>query len=81
MITHGLIKVNGRRVTIPSFLVSVGDKIALAKKDFALYDEIVRPSWIKLGKREKVAEIIALPKRDDVGAVIDERLVVEFYGR
>lgn len=81
MITHGLIKVNGRRVTIPSFLVSVGDKITLAKKDFALYDEIVRPSWIKLGKREKVAEIIALPKRDDVGAEIDENLVVEFYSR
>lgn len=81
MVTHGLIKVNGRRVTIPSFLVSVGDKITLAKKDFALYDEIVRPSWIKLGKRKKVAEVIALPKRDDVGAEIDENLVVEFYSR
>lgn len=81
MVTHGLIKVNGRRVTIPSFLVSVGDKIALAKKEFTLYDEVVCPSWIKLSKREKVAEIITLPGRDDVGAEIDESLVVEFYSR
>ncbi len=81
MVTHGLIKVNGRRVTIPSFLVSVGDKITLAKKEFTLYDEVVCPSWIKLGKREKVAEIITLPGRDDVGAEIDESLVVEFYSR
>lgn len=81
MVSHGLIKVNGRRVTIPSFLVSVGDKITFAKKELTLYDEVVRPSWLKLSKREKVVEAVALPQREDLGAEIDESLVLEFYSR
>ncbi|GMR19376.1 MAG: 30S ribosomal protein S4 [Patescibacteria group bacterium] len=80
-VSHGLIKVNDRRVTAPSFLVDIGDKITIVAKKAVIYDEVVRPSWIKLSKREKTAEIVALPKRDEIGADIDESLVVEFYSR
>jgi small subunit ribosomal protein S4 len=81
IISHGLIKVNGRRATIPSLLTEVGDKIALAKKEAILYDEVVRPAWLKVKKDEKVAEIISLPGRDEIGAEVDEKLVVEYYSR
>lgn len=81
LVAHRLIKVNGRGVTIPSYVVEVGDRIALAKKDAIIYDELVRPSWVKLNKREKLAEVAALPKRKDLGAEVDEKLVVEFYSR
>ena len=81
MVAHGLIKVNGGKVTIPSFLVEKGGKITLAKKEFNLYDEVVRPSWIKADKRAKAVEITALPQREDIGAEVDESLVLEFYSR
>lgn len=81
MITHGLIRVNGRRVTIPSLLTKVGDKIALAKREAILYDEVVRPSWLKVKKDEKVAEVVSLPEREEIGAEVDEKLVLEYYSR
>ena len=80
-IAHGLIRVNGQRVTVSSYLVAVGDKITLAKKDAVLYDEVVRPSWLKVSKRDKTAQVVALPERKDIGAEVDEKLVLEFYSR
>ncbi|MEX1061799.1 MAG: 30S ribosomal protein S4 [Patescibacteria group bacterium] len=81
MVGHGLIRVNGGKVTIPSYLVAKGDKITLAKKEFNLYDEVVRPGWIKLSKVAKTFEIGDFPKREELGAEVDESLVVEFYSR
>jgi len=81
MVSHGLIKVNGGKVTVPSFSVEKGDKITLAKGEFNLYDEVVRPSWIKADKRAQAVEIAALPQRDKAGAEVDESLVIEFYSR
>lgn len=81
IIGHGLVKVNEKRVTIPSYLVGVGDKINLARKEAPLYEEVVKPSWLKVSKAKKEAEVMALPKREDIGAEIDEKLIVEFYSR
>jgi len=81
MVGHGHIKVNGKRVTIPSYLVEIGDKMILAEKDAPLYDEVVKPSWLKVSKAKKEAEVKALPTREDAGADIDESLIVEFYSR
>lgn len=81
MISHGLIRLNGRRVTIPSLLVKVGDKITLAKKDAILYDEVVRPSWIKVKKEDLSAQVLSFPAREEIGAEINESMVIEFYSR
>ncbi|OGC59629.1 30S ribosomal protein S4 [candidate division WWE3 bacterium RIFCSPLOWO2_02_FULL_53_10] len=81
MISHGLVKLDGHRVTVPSLLVAVGDKITLAKKDAILYDEVVRPSWIKVNEKELIAQVAALPVREEIGAEINESMVVEFYSR
>lgn len=81
MVGHGLVKVNGRRVAVPSYLVKVGDKISLAKKDAALYEEVVKPSWLRVSKAKREAEIKTLPKREEIGAEMDEKLIVEFYSR
>ena len=81
MISHGLARLNGRRVTIPSLLVAVGDKITLAKKDAILYDEVVRPAWIKVNVKEHSAQIVALPAREEIGPEVNESMVVEYYSR
>lgn len=81
LIGHGLVKVNDKRVTIPSYLVEVGDKVSFAKKDRSLYDEVVTPSWIKVSKAKKEAVVAGLPEVDDIGLEVDEALVVEFFSR
>lgn len=81
MVGHGLVKVNGKRVTIPSYLVKGGDKIGLVKKDASFYEEVVKPSWLRRSKAKREAEIKAIPKREEIGAEIDEKLIVEFYSR
>lgn len=81
MVSHGLVKLNGRHVTIPSLLVAFGDKITLAKKDAILYDEVIRPTWIKVKKEERSAQIVSIPTEEDLGAVIDVSLIVDAYSR
>jgi len=81
MVGHGFVKVNGRRVVAPSYLVEVGDKISLAKKSAPLYEEVVKPSWLKVSKTKREAEAKTLPKREEIGAEIDEKLILEFYSR
>jgi small subunit ribosomal protein S4 len=81
MVGHGLVRVNGDRVTIPSYLVEVGDKIGLVKKDAPLYEEVVKPSWLKVGKAKREAEVKSFPGGDELGADIDVKLIVEFYSR
>ncbi|MEX0587577.1 MAG: 30S ribosomal protein S4 [Patescibacteria group bacterium] len=81
LVSHGLIKLNGRRADIPSLLVAVDDKITIAKKDAVLYDEVIRPSWIKVNEKERSAQITSLPAREEIGAEINESMVVEYYSR
>uniref|UniRef100_A0A831Z2Z8 Small ribosomal subunit protein uS4 n=1 Tax=candidate division WWE3 bacterium TaxID=2053526 RepID=A0A831Z2Z8_UNCKA len=81
MISHGLVKLNDRRVTIPSLLVAVGDKITLAKEDAILYDKVIRPPWIKVKKKDRMAQVVSLPTKEDLGAEVDAHLVVDFYSR
>lgn len=90
MVRHGHILINGKKVNIPSFLVSVGDVITLRARS-AEYDhfKILRdgtgriiPKWITLDAGNLTATIIALPQREDIeGTQIQEHLIVELYSR
>ena len=85
-ISHGHIHVNGRRVSIASCLVRVGDRITV--KDAERSKNLVRASledlgdphvqnWLKLDQAKLQAEIIAVPTRDDVMIPVEEQLIVE----
>ena len=90
MTSHGHILVNGTRITIPSFSVSLGDKITIrngskVKPIFAKLDErlatATHPAWIKgdLAKREW--EIVGAPKLTQTDVLFDVASVFEFYSR
>lgn len=90
LVRHNHILVNGRKVNIPSFLVSVGDVITLKEKSRAnaLINEnveaVVRrgtPSWIELDKDNYKATIKTLPNREEITMPIQERLIVELYSK
>ena len=88
LVSHGHVQVNGQKVTIPSFNVKIGDVISLSAKASNLNfikklqeetkDEKL-PEW--LTKKATVGKIVALPKREDLTADINENLIVEYYSR
>lgn len=89
-ICHGHVHVNGRRVGISSYLVSVGDKISLKESDKSkklvrgYLEELGEPhvqNWLKLDLTKLEAEIIAMPTRDDVMIPVEEQLIVELCGQ
>ncbi|MBA3551004.1 30S ribosomal protein S4 [Patescibacteria group bacterium] len=90
IVSHGHMTVNGIRVTIPSYQVKVGDKIAireasLKKPLFATLDERISkyqpPSWLKLDAEKKVIEVQGAPKLNTAELLFDIGQVLEFYSR
>jgi small subunit ribosomal protein S4 len=87
-VNHGHIKVNGKKQSIPSYIVKVEDKIELkdkfAKRDIAkvIAEETKErniPDWLdKSGNTGKLARV---PKRAELDQSINERLIIEFYSR
>ena len=90
LVRHKHILVNGRKVTIPSFLVSESDVITLKEKSRANgqitenLEAVVRrgvPSWMELDKDNFKATVKALPNREELTMPIQEQLIVELYSK
>jgi small subunit ribosomal protein S4 len=88
LVSHRHIKVNGKKVNVPSFLVKEGDAIEVANKNLPSVrnslESVVRrgiPSWLELDKEEARGKVKLLPVRDDITLPIKEQLIVEYYSR
>jgi small subunit ribosomal protein S4 len=89
LVRHGHILINGKKVNIPSYqvgvndVVSVRDKSAEAERFKTLREGTGRviPKWIVLDAPNLKANIVALPKREDVDTTIQEHMIVELYSR
>ncbi len=90
LVRHGHVRVNERRINIPSYQVKVGDRVTLsagaAKNAFVQSSvEAVKgrgvPRWLELDAASLSARVLALPARDDVSFPIQEQLIVELYSK
>ncbi|HEY5238492.1 MAG TPA: 30S ribosomal protein S4 [Rhizomicrobium sp.] len=91
LVSHGHVKVNGRRVTVASYLVKEGDSIELTPKarDMALVIEASKsaerdvPDYVNADHNKMSAKFVRVPKLGDVpyAAQMQPSLVVEFYSR
>lgn len=90
IVRHNHIQVNGRKVNIPSFLVSVNDVITLKEKSRKVeaindsLDAVVRrgvPSWLELDKDNYKGTVKTLPDRQEITMPIQEQLIVELYSK
>lgn len=91
LVSHGLIAVNGRKMTIPSCEVKVGQTITIKpgkeqKNYFKNLDQTLKnkqnfPSWISFDRQKLEGKVVSLPTREDVGAGVDAQAVVEYYSR
>jgi small subunit ribosomal protein S4 len=90
LVSHGHIFVNGKRVSRPSYRVSIGDVIkirdlSLGKAVFASLDErlktLTAPAWLVLDAGKKEGKVIAMPKLEGANLLFDMKSVLEFYSR
>ena len=91
LVLHGHVRVNGKRVNIPSALVSVGDEIAVGEKmkknamvvqAAELAGRGLPPSWLEVDREALSAKVKDLPKREELlTPEMNEQLIVELYSR
>ncbi len=90
LVRHGHIWVNGRKVNIPSFQVSVGQEIAVRESsrqmlslqravDWTSSRSI--PPWLEFDREKLKGRVASLPKREDVNFPIQEQAIVELYSK
>lgn len=90
LVRHNHIQVNGKKVNIPSFMISVNDVITVKEKSrtnsylVESMEAVARrgiPSWLELDKDAFKATVKALPNREEITMPIQEQLIVELYSK
>ena len=90
LVRHGHVAVNGRKVNIPSYQVTVGEEIAIREgsrklgvveqsKEFASHQNA--PTWMEIDRDNYKGRVLALPKREDIQLPVNEQLIVELYSK
>ena len=90
-VSHGLFTVNGVRVTIPSYKVSVGDKVQVRPQRksspvfpniLSAHERYIAPDWMKTDPAAISFDVLALPHEEKhFESSIDMRKVIGFYSR
>jgi small subunit ribosomal protein S4 len=89
MVAHGHFEVNGRKVSVPSYLVRVGDVVRArpTSKMLARVDENMSagrgqvPQWLELDPNERKGVVRSFPLREDIQIPVSEQLIVELYSK
>lgn len=89
MVSHGHILVNGRRMTVPSHKVRIGDVISVREgsRDSGLFTTITEdhagtvPSWLSFDLKKMSGEKKSEPAYDPSEILFDPQLVLEYYSR
>jgi len=90
IVLHGSVRVNGKKVNIPSYLVKEGDEIKLTAKeklrkkvkdDIEIMKERGIPAWLEADLNDLKGSVKRLPLKADIGEEIQEQLIVELYSK
>lgn len=90
LVRHGHVFVDGRKVNIPSYQVSVGEEVSIREtsnklvvleqaKEFAAHQNA--PTWLQIDRDNYKGRIVSLPKRDEIQQPVNEQLIVELYSK
>ena len=90
LVCHGHVRVNARKVDIPSYGLKVNDVIEiknsnaarqLAAKNLESAASRMIPDWLSLNKEALKGVVMRIPTRDEIQPIANEQAVVEFYSR
>lgn len=90
LVRHGHMRVNGRKVNIPSFLIKQGDAVEPREKSRNM--EVIRgnmehiaqkqiPEWLHVDATAMRGVVQTMPSREDITIPIQEQLIVELYSK
>lgn len=89
-VNHGHVKVNGRRVDVPSYQVKPGDVVEvcdnqrskqLAMRLLDLTQATPLPDWLEMDREKLAGKFVRIPEREELDPMVSEQLVVELYSR
>ena len=90
LVLHGHIKLNDRRVNIPSCLVRAGDVVSIkdgSRKNVIIEENIAKiehrgmPSWVEMDVNTLSGKVLNLPAREDIELPVQEQLIIELYSK
>ncbi|SHJ78014.1 SSU ribosomal protein S4P [Clostridium cavendishii DSM 21758] len=88
LVTHGHFLVNGKKLDIPSYKVTVNDVITVSEKSrasekFKAFAENPKalPKWLSANVENFEGKVIAEPAREDIDVPVNETLIVELYSK
>ena len=86
LVSHAHVRINGKKMDVPSYQVKVNDVITLTSKGtkIPLVAEAVKENssnatWLE--QKGAVAKVSRLPERTDITETIEEQLIIEYYSR
>jgi small subunit ribosomal protein S4 len=88
-VRHGHVRVNGRRVTIPSYRVRKGDVVTLKDASRQMFPvrrnmdtlDRQRPPWLEASEAGMAVEVLNPPLREHIDEPVQEQLIVELYSK
>lgn len=89
LVTHGHVAVNGRRVSVPSFIVKENDEISIleSSKNIDIVNQTLQkgatlvPQWLDINLPKMSVKVKQLPAREDISYDINEQLIIELYSK
>ncbi len=89
MVSHGHFQVNGRKVSVPSYIVKVGEtvqirptsKLAERVADNLAAGRAAVPPWLEVDANDKKGTVRGLPMREDIQIPVQEQLIVELFSK
>lgn len=91
IVNHGLIRLNDKKLNIPSALVKVGDVVSVnaskaTKNYFKNLEQSIKnkkdfPAWVEFNVGKMEGKVLSVPNKDAIGVNVDVQLVVEYYSR
>ncbi|MFV0255827.1 MAG: 30S ribosomal protein S4 [Erysipelotrichaceae bacterium] len=88
LVNHSHILVNGKKVNIPSYRVSVGDEVSFREKsaNLDIVNEAIEVTlntkgFVKVDSKNKKGTYLRLPERNELNLEVNELLVVEYYNK
>jgi len=88
LVTHGHFLVNGKKLDIPSYKVSVNDVVTVCEKSratekFKAFAENPKalPKWLSANTEKFEGTVVSEPAREDIDVPVNETLIVELYSK
>ncbi len=90
LVNHGHFEVNGKKVNIPSYIISVGDVISVreSKKECGAIKQSIEltasmpvQKWLEKDTGKLSGKVLRLSERDDIDIPVEEHLIVELYSK